>query len=164
MYFSSPSSTRLALGPGRAVLILGPMVAVIILVVIGILLFRWWPLVSGQVSVNGSLGAQRPGSDAIRPGRFRRMRKLIATEERGTQPRRKIGPIAPRTHQPVQPALGGLGVRKTRIGIPVQHRFRATSTLIIAASNDLTEPQSNHHQLSRRRARASRLISCSARS
>src|ERR1700751_406129 len=36
MYFSSPSSTRLAFGPGRAVLILGPTVAVIILVVIGI--------------------------------------------------------------------------------------------------------------------------------
>ena len=31
MYFSSPSSTRLALGPGRAVLILGPIVAVIVL-------------------------------------------------------------------------------------------------------------------------------------
>src|SRR3974390_416699 len=36
MYFSSPSSTRLAFGPGRAVLILGPTVAVIIFVVIGI--------------------------------------------------------------------------------------------------------------------------------
>ena len=36
MYLSSPASTRLALGPGRAVLILGPAVSV--LVVIGILL------------------------------------------------------------------------------------------------------------------------------
>src|ERR1700758_2917479 len=42
MYFWSPSSTRLALGPGRAVLILGPIVeetavAVIVLVLIEIL-------------------------------------------------------------------------------------------------------------------------------
>src|SRR6266487_4127964 len=34
IYFASPSSTRLALGPGRAVLILGPAVAVIVLVMI----------------------------------------------------------------------------------------------------------------------------------
>src|SRR5690348_9963815 len=36
MNFSSPSSTRLALGPGRAVLILGPAVTLIVLVVIGV--------------------------------------------------------------------------------------------------------------------------------
>src|SRR5579864_94327 len=32
IYFSSPSSTRLALGPGRAVLILGPMAVMVFLV------------------------------------------------------------------------------------------------------------------------------------
>src|SRR5579872_630219 len=35
IYFSSPASTRLAFGPGRAVLILGPIVAVMVLVVMG---------------------------------------------------------------------------------------------------------------------------------
>src|SRR5882762_2217707 len=34
IYFWSASSTRLALGPGRAVLILGPIVAVMVLVII----------------------------------------------------------------------------------------------------------------------------------
>src|SRR5277367_5305377 len=34
IYFSSPSSTRLAFGPGRAVLILGPIVALVVMVAV----------------------------------------------------------------------------------------------------------------------------------
>src|SRR5208282_2890140 len=69
MYFSSPSSTRLALGPGRAVLILGPIEepiaeeaagetagAIIVLVVMESSDWQW-PVVSGQWSVNGTSGA-----------------------------------------------------------------------------------------------------------
>src|SRR5215831_11142380 len=70
-------------------------------------------------------------------------RKLIATEQRRTQTRGQIGPIPPRTHQAVQPALGGPSLRRTRIEVPLLHRLRTTSTLIISARSDTTEPQSN---------------------
>src|SRR5208283_2201018 len=40
MYFSSPSSTRLALGPGRAVLILGPMAVMVFVVMIFLLMYQ----------------------------------------------------------------------------------------------------------------------------
>src|SRR5579862_5082168 len=60
IYFSSPSSTRLAFGPGRAVLILGPWVkeastAVMVLVVIGISSVGQ-PAVTGQLSVSRTSG------------------------------------------------------------------------------------------------------------
>ena len=42
---------------------------------------------------------------------------LVATEEAGTQARRQIRPIAPWTHQAVQPALGQM-----RIGSVAEHR------------------------------------------
>src|SRR5215469_3149616 len=57
MYFSSPSSTRFAFGPGRAVLILGPIAAVIVLVVMGISSVRQQPVVTGQLSLNRTPGA-----------------------------------------------------------------------------------------------------------
>jgi hypothetical protein len=50
------------------------------------------------------------------------MEELVATEEAGTKPRRQIGPIAPRTDEAVQPALGQM-----RVGILLQHREHATS-------------------------------------
>jgi hypothetical protein len=53
--------------------------------------------------------------------------KLVATEEAGTQSRWQIGPITPRTHQAVQPALGPVRLGKTRIGIHAQHRKPSTS-------------------------------------
>src|SRR5579863_6176148 len=63
IYFSSPASTRLALGPGRAVLILGPVaVLVMVAVVIGIL--RKQPSVIDRLVVRKcSLGTQNPGSN-----------------------------------------------------------------------------------------------------
>jgi hypothetical protein len=61
------------------------------------------------------------------------MTELIATEETGTQTGRQIGPIAPRAHQRMQPALGRLGVgrctREMRIGILAQHLNRTTSLI-----------------------------------
>jgi len=51
-----------------------------------------------------------------------RSKELVATEEVGTQVRRQIGAIPPRTDQAVQPALG-----HARIGDPLQHRKRSTS-------------------------------------
>jgi hypothetical protein len=60
-------------------------------------------------------------------------RELIAAEEVGTQTRWQISTITPRTHQAVQPALGGVAVSwmamKARIGILQQHRNRATSLI-----------------------------------
>jgi len=43
--------------------------------------------------------------------------KLVATEEAGAEARRKIGAIAARTNQAMQPALGQM-----RIGFVAQHR------------------------------------------
>src|SRR3954466_10759598 len=57
------------------------------------------------------------------------MEELVATEEAGTKPRRQISPIAPRTDQAVQPALGCIRHGKTRIGILLQHREHATLLL-----------------------------------
>src|SRR5580704_8222590 len=66
IYFSSPSSTRLALGPGRAVLILGfrtsePMVAVMVCALMKSSV-RQWSLVRGQLSVNRTSGASSGSS------------------------------------------------------------------------------------------------------
>jgi hypothetical protein len=61
-------------------------------------------------------------------------RKLIATEQAGTQTRRQFGAIPPRTHQAVEPAFRGLGVGRSRIGVAVQHRSPTPSSLIIARS------------------------------
>lgn len=65
--------------------------------------------------------------------------ELVATEERGTQAGRQIGPIPPRTNQAVQPALGQM-----RIGILLRHqnRARTTSLLIIARRASQRNPQS----------------------
>src|SRR5438445_7438460 len=60
IYFWSASSTRLALGPGRAVFILGPIVAVMVLVVMGSS-ERQWPVVS-----KCNLGTRGPVSSARR--------------------------------------------------------------------------------------------------
>jgi hypothetical protein len=48
--------------------------------------------------------------------------KLVATEEAGAQARRQIRPIAPRTHQAVQPALGQMRIGQMRIGFVAHHR------------------------------------------
>src|SRR5437764_14678663 len=117
MNFSSPWSTRLALGPGRAVLIFGPAVAVKVLVVIEV------PPLLGRARLSravrpqflsgfSTLGVRQTGpvvwdSHAAlvqaRTGQaIRRRQRLIATEEAGTQTRRQIGPIAPRTHEAPQ--------------------------------------------------------------
>src|SRR5215469_1077669 len=102
MNFSSPSSTRFAFGPGRAVLILGPIVAVMVLVVMGISSVRQQPVVTGQVSLNRTSGvALVQACYEKTPRRIRRRKELIATEERRTQPRRQIRPIPPWTDQAV---------------------------------------------------------------
>ena len=71
------------------------------------------------------------GSDARKPKRMKwRRRKLVATEQAGTQSRRQVRPIPPRTNQAMQPALGPgrVGrIRQTRIGILAQHREPSTS-------------------------------------
>src|SRR5262249_50454452 len=98
-----------------------------------------WPVIMRTAS-NGTVWLEPVNAEANQG----EGRKLIATEQRRTQTRRQIGPIPPRTHQAVQPALGGPSVRKARIGAPLLHRLRRTFTLIISAPNDTTEPQSNH--------------------
>src|SRR5579863_8057145 len=112
MYFSSPSSTRLALGPGRAVLILGP-IAVMVLVVMEISSLR-----SGQWLLDGCQWAGPRAQLRLKRATeaHQTKKELVATEEARTQARRQVGSIAPGTDQAVQPALGRFRTTRIRIG------------------------------------------------
>src|ERR1700747_3273000 len=66
MYFSSPARMRLAFGPGRAVLILGP--AMRVLVDIGILQKKWL-VVSGWPSASVFSGRFSEPQSGLRPER-----------------------------------------------------------------------------------------------
>src|ERR1700758_4273189 len=135
MYFASPSSTRLALGPGRAVLILGPIAVMVLVVMASSVTQR--PGVSGQLSLHRASGQALVQASARRGESGQRM-DLVATEQAGTQARRQIGPIPPRTNQTIQPALGRWCVRKMRIGIVAQHYKQ--SALLIDYSLEATHP------------------------
>src|ERR1700680_1780572 len=95
------------MGPGRAVLIFGPAVAVMVLVVMESSERQWlvasdrWPVssTSPRSLVEATLSEEDCAEDL-----------LVATEEAGTQARRQIRPIAPRAHKTVQPALGQMRI------------------------------------------------------
>src|SRR5437016_4717667 len=98
MYLSSPARTRLALGPGRAVLILGP--AIRVLVGIGILLHLWSFVVgSWRLGFDSPLTFLRASQlSGLRPEEnlHRRGFELIACEKTGTEVGRKPCQMAPR--------------------------------------------------------------------
>src|SRR5215471_5381920 len=114
MYLSSPARMRLALGPGSAVLILGP--AVRVLVVMG---SSDESSASGQMSVTSCKGQLRSLASerhfccllakqlsGLRPeGTFHREdRKLVASKKAGTYLRRQHCQVTPRAAKLVQPA------------------------------------------------------------
>src|SRR5271165_1652319 len=141
IYFSSPSSTRLAFGPGRAVLILGPIAVFFTSCVkVSVAMSSSAAAVSSRLPVVSkcNLGTRESWFGHTQSkATQRRMKELIATEKTRAQPRRKVGAIPPWTHQAVQPALGRL---EMRVGILLQHRKRATSLLIIAGSRTQRNP------------------------
>jgi hypothetical protein len=67
-------------------------------------------------------------------------RKLIATEQAGTEVRWKIGSIPTGTDQRVQPTLGGLGLWNSRVCVGAHHR--AQSTLLSHYIGKRCDPES----------------------
>src|SRR5579884_1580391 len=109
MYLVSPSRTRFAFGPGKAVLIFGAVI-----VVAGMassrrlsLVVRRWPAKLPKMH----------GSIRVRKLAIQEDRGLVATEKTGTEAGRQHGTIAARTHQRLQPAR-----RQMRIGELMTHR------------------------------------------
>src|SRR5215472_16995419 len=114
MYLSSPARMRLALGPGRAVLILGPTVRG--LVDMGSSKERSWFCGSLHCLLRDPRGQAKLAG--LRPEEtfHREDRKLVASEKAGTNLRRQHCQVTPRTAQLVQPASGQM-----RIGILEAH-------------------------------------------
>ena len=79
-------------------------------------------MVRGQLVIELDLGRDVLVETQLRRGESDEGRKLVATEEGGTQTRGQVGAISTRTDQAVQPALWQM-----RVGVLVGHRSQTTS-------------------------------------
>lgn len=105
MYLASPSSTRLALGPGKLILIFGRFITcgpARVSVDIGSSQKRCWSFVawSGPAAYR-----QRTRETNLRGS------ELIAAKKAGAQTRRQHRPVAARADQKMQPAFGQIRLR-----------------------------------------------------